>query len=98
MSDRRELAEIKTESRFLLVKNARLKDDTVRNCQVLLLPELVIKLNNTSAGILSLCDGSCTFDEMLTLLEEQFQADNIEADVREFLKEAARRGWIEIVS
>ena len=95
MPDHKELIEITPSSRFKLASHARLKQDSVRECMVLLLPEMVIKLNNTSAGILSLCDGLCTFEEMIARLKEQFQADEIENDVCDFLNEAATKGWIE---
>ncbi|MFC5401438.1 pyrroloquinoline quinone biosynthesis peptide chaperone PqqD [Cohnella soli] len=74
---------------------ARMKYDKARSTELLLLPERVVELNATAGAILRLCDGERTISQMIEQLEATYGESNLEADVRDFLHQAADRGWVE---
>ena len=78
-----------------LSRKAVLKHDQVRNSDVLLLPERVLKLNPTGAAILQLCDGAHTLLEIVDELQVRYGDAAIETDVITFLADAIARGWVE---
>ena len=72
-----------------LSRRARLQRDKVTDLPILLYPEGVLKLNQSSEAILGLCDGSRTVSEIAGLLAETYQAPRskpIEADVSKLLE------------
>lgn len=77
-----------------LVAKAMLKHDTVRGVELLLLPERVVLLNKSGAAILGLCDGSRTVRQLVTQLEQDFEAADLVNDVMTFLEDARGRGWV----
>jgi pyrroloquinoline quinone biosynthesis protein D len=77
------------------VRKARLRYEEVRQTDLLLLPERVVKLNPTGAAILRLCDGSRTIGEITKELEARYGRDNLQAEVLEFLRRVADHGWVE---
>ncbi|WP_326837360.1 pyrroloquinoline quinone biosynthesis peptide chaperone PqqD [Amycolatopsis rhabdoformis] len=77
-----------------LATKAMLKHDSVRDVELLLLPERVVLLNKSGAAILGLCDGSRTVRELVEQLERDFQATDLENDVMSFLEDASGRGWV----
>jgi pyrroloquinoline quinone biosynthesis protein D len=79
-----------------LLSKGKLKHDSVRNVDFLLLPERVVKLNQTGAAILNLCDGSRTIMEIEQVLSGQFQADNIGSDIVSFVDRLVQHGWVEL--
>lgn len=81
-------------SRPRLVPKAMLKHDKVRDADLLLLPERVVKLNTSGAAILRLCDGSRTVRELVDRLEEEFGATGLTDDVLTFLRDARDQGWV----
>jgi len=86
------------ESRPQLARKARLRYEEVRQTNLLLLPERVVKLNPTGAAILRLCDGQRTVREIVHELESQFGQAGLEGDVLEFLGCISAQGWIECAS
>lgn len=79
-----------------LVRHSVLRFDSVRDRDVLLLPERIVLLNATSAAVLRLCDGQRTVNELITELHRQFPAsEGLANDVGQFLVEAASNGWLE---
>lgn len=76
-------------------RRARLRFDEVRESHVLLLPERVVVLGESSAEILTLCDGSRSVEEILATLKSRYPDADLEADVMEFLQEAVQRKWLE---
>ena len=64
---------------------------------VLLFPEGVLELNETSREILARCDGR-TMSEIIQALAEEYDADleMLAADVRETLADLQRRKLIEL--
>jgi pyrroloquinoline quinone biosynthesis protein D len=83
------------ESRPALARKARLRYEDVRQTDLLLLPERVVKLNRTGAAILRLCDGQRTVREIVRDLESQFGQAGLENDVLEFLRNVSTQGWVE---
>ena len=77
-----------------LATKAMLKHDTVRDVELLLLPERVVLLNKSGAAILGLCDGSRTVRQVVTQLEQDFEACDLVNDVMTFLQDACGRGWV----
>jgi pyrroloquinoline quinone biosynthesis protein D len=78
-----------------LARKARLRYEEVRQADMLLLPERVVKLNPTGAAILRLCDGNRTVSEIAKELENRYGQQNLEKDVMEFLRSVSGQGWIE---
>lgn len=72
----------------------RLQWEAAQQAYVLLYPEGLVRLNPSAAEILKRCDGSRAVDEIVRELETAFQASDLDADVRAFLDEAQRRGWL----
>ncbi|MEV4644721.1 pyrroloquinoline quinone biosynthesis peptide chaperone PqqD [Saccharopolyspora sp. NPDC049426] len=77
-----------------LVPKAMLKRDKVRDADLLLLPERVVRLNTSGAAILRLCDGTRTVRELVDRLEEEFGATGLIDDVLTFLNDARDQGWV----
>jgi len=83
------------ESRPALARKARLRYEEVRQTDLLLLPERVVKLNPSGAAILRLCDGERTVREIVQELESRFGQANLENDVLEFLRGVVAEGWVQ---
>ena len=76
-----------------LVDGARLQYDDVREEHVLLIPEGAVRLNDTAAQVLELCDGR-TLDEIAAVLSERYQGADITDDVRELVDTMGERGLV----
>ncbi|MEW5008569.1 MAG: pyrroloquinoline quinone biosynthesis peptide chaperone PqqD [Cycloclasticus sp.] len=72
----------------------RLQWEQAQNMFVLLYPEGMVELNQSSAEILQLCDGNNSLDKIVKTLEEKFAATGLEADIINFLNSALDNGWI----
>ena len=77
-----------------LATEAMLKHDSVRDVELLLLPERVVLLSASGAAVLGLCDGSRTVQQMVDQLEQDFEAPDLGNDVLSFLDDASGRGWV----
>lgn len=77
-----------------LATKAMLRHDSVRDVELLLLPERVVVLNTSGAAILGLCDGSRTVQQVVARLEQEFEAADLANDVLTFLQDACGRGWV----
>jgi pyrroloquinoline quinone biosynthesis protein D len=64
---------------------------------VLLYPEGVVKVNETGAAILKLCDGINTVTEVISELNDKYTTD-VTDSVNKFLEVAHAKGWIRIKS
>ncbi len=73
----------------------RLQWETVQDAYVLLYPEGMIKLNPSAGQILARCNGIREIDEIISELEELFNARDLAADVYRFLDHARQRGWVD---
>jgi pyrroloquinoline quinone biosynthesis protein D len=72
-----------------------LRHDDVRNLDLVLLPERVVKLNTTAAEVLRLCDGSRTVGDIILELQARFEGPSLEGDVVALLGRLAERGVVE---
>jgi len=64
---------------------------------VMLYPEGVIKVNDTGAAILKLCDGINTVAELVSELNDIYTTD-VTDSIYKFLEVAHAKGWIRIKS
>ena len=73
-----------------LVDGVRLQYDDVREEHLLLVPEGAVRLNETAAQVLELCDGKRSLEEIAASLSERYSG----ADVRELLGGMGERGLV----
>ena len=72
----------------------RLQWEEAQQKDVILYPEGMVELNQSSAEILKLCDGSRNLDQIVEALELKFQTAGLKPDITRFLEEALQNGWI----
>lgn len=90
------MTKVELAGRPRLAARAMLRHDEVRQAELLLLPERVVRLNHSGAAILRLCDGSRTVEELVSRLGEEYDAHDLGPDVLRFLADAQARGWVVI--
>ncbi len=73
----------------------RLQWEEAQQKDVILYPEGMVELNQSSAAILKLCDGKSTPDQIVSTLEQQFSATGLQKDVHQFLEIALNNGWVQ---
>lgn len=73
----------------------RLQYEQAQSAWVLLYPEGMVKLNPSAGEILQRCDGRFTEDALIADIESTFQQSGIGGEIRNFLGEARRRGWLD---
>jgi len=72
----------------------RLQWEPVQDSHVLLYPEGMVKLNGSAGEIMKRCDGQRTLEAIVADLEQAFEAQGLEPDVRAFIEMAARQRWL----
>jgi pyrroloquinoline quinone biosynthesis protein D len=77
-----------------LVTGARLRYDEVREEHVLLVPEGVVRLNPTAAGVLELCDGGRSLAEIIGALAARYDGADLGDDVRGLVDAMAQKGLL----
>jgi pyrroloquinoline quinone biosynthesis protein D len=77
-----------------LVDGARLQYDDVREEHVLLVPEGAVRLNETAAQVLELCDGSRSLEDIAAALSQRYSCADVADDVRELLGGMSERGLV----
>ena len=77
-----------------LVDGSRLQYDDVREEHLLLIPEGAVRLNETAAHVLELCDGERTVEEIAAALSERYKGADVADDVRELLDGIAAKGLV----
>jgi pyrroloquinoline quinone biosynthesis protein D len=77
-----------------LVDGARLQYDDVREKHLLLVPEGAVRLNETAAQVLELCDGERSFDEIAAALSQRYAGTDVSEDVRELIGGMRERGLV----
>ncbi len=77
-----------------IARRFRFQWEEAQHSWVLLYPEGMIKLNDTAAEILKVCDGSRDSAALIAELKSRFPGADLEAHVHEFLEIAHERGWI----
>ena len=77
-----------------LVDGARLQYDDVREEHLLLVPEGAVRLNETAAQVLELCDGRRSLEEIAAALSERYAGADVADDVRELLGGMGEHGLV----
>jgi pyrroloquinoline quinone biosynthesis protein D len=77
-----------------LVDGVRLQYDDVREQHLLLVPEGAVRLNETAAHVLELCDGERSVEEIASILSERYAGADVAADVRELLGGLVHHGLV----
>jgi pyrroloquinoline quinone biosynthesis protein D len=72
----------------------RLQWEEAQQKTVILYPEGMVELNQSSAEILKCCDGTRTVAQIVSTLEEKFATTGLENDITAFLSVALANGWI----
>lgn len=67
-----------------------------QHAHVMLYPEGVVKLNETAAAILLLCDGQRTAAAIVADLNHRYTDVDVSASVYRFLETSHAKGWIRI--
>lgn len=73
----------------------RLQWEEAQQKFVILYPEGMVELNQSSAEILKLCDGAHNLAQIVDELEQKFQASGLSNDITAFLHIALQNGWIQ---
>ena len=77
-----------------LADGARLQYDDVREEHLLLVPEGAVRLNETAANVLELCDGRRSLEEIAAALSERYSGADVTDDVRELVGGMAAHGLV----
>lgn len=72
----------------------RLQWEEVQQKTVILYPEGMVELNQSSAEILKRCDGTRKLVDIVKELETKFETSNLTNDVSAFLEVALKNGWV----
>ena len=78
-----------------LGRGFRLQFEPAQDCHVLLYPEGMVKLNQSSAEILKRCDGQRSVEAIVAELEAAFSTTGLAADVTHFLAFAKDKRWVD---
>lgn len=73
----------------------RLQWEEAQQKDVILYPEGMVELNQSSAEILKLCDGTRKLDQIVSDLEQKFATTGLINDITAFLEVALKNGWIQ---
>ncbi len=84
------------DARPQLALKARLRADPLTGAPLLLIPEGVVRLNQTGLAILELCDGRTTVADLGAVLARRFDAERVGVleDVTAFLGNLRQRGLV----
>ena len=77
-----------------LADGTRLHHDEVRDEHVLLVPEGAVRLNETAAQVLELCDGERSLEEIAAALSARYAGADVTDDVRELLGGMREQGLV----
>ena len=77
-----------------LVDGARLQYDDVREEHLLLIPEGAVRLNESAAHVLELCDGERSLEEIAAAISQRYAGADVADDVRELLGGMGERGLV----
>lgn len=72
----------------------RLQHEQAQDSWVLLYPEGMVKLNDSAAEILKRCDGKRNLQQVVEILEADFEQTGLEKDVLGFIEVAAEQKWV----
>jgi pyrroloquinoline quinone biosynthesis protein D len=74
----------------------RLQWEPAQEAHVLLYPEGMVRLNGTAAAILTRCDGALTVAQIVTQLEQAYEASGLTDEVLAFIALAVQRRWLTV--
>lgn len=80
-------------NRPALAVGTRLRYDAEREERMLLVPEGAVRLNETAAAVLELCDGSHSVEEIAGTLADRYDGANA-ADIGNLLDALGARGFV----
>jgi pyrroloquinoline quinone biosynthesis protein D len=72
----------------------RLQWEEAQQKHVILYPEGMVELNQSSAEILKLCDGTRNLGQIVADLETKFETEGLHDDIAGFLEVALQNAWI----
>lgn len=72
----------------------RLQWEEAQQKYVILYPEGMVELNQSSAEILKCCDGTRNLAQIVSELEQKFATIGLTNDITAFLEVALKNGWI----
>jgi pyrroloquinoline quinone biosynthesis protein D len=72
----------------------RLQWEDAQQKYVILYPEGMVELNQSSAEILKCCDGTKNLTQIVDELEAKFATSGLSNDITNFLEIALKNGWI----
>jgi len=75
-----------------LSAKARFRHEEVRNQDLLLLPERIVKLNRTATAVVQRCDGKHTLAEIAAELEATFSRENLFPQVERLVRRLVALG------
>ncbi len=73
----------------------RLQWEEAQQKDVILYPEGMVELNQSSAEILKMCDGTRKLAQIVVDLEQKFATSGLQNDITAFLEVALKNGWIQ---
>ena len=73
----------------------RLQWEEAQQKYVILYPEGMVELNQSSAEILKCCDGTRNLGQIVNELEQTFATTGLTKDITAFLEIALTNGWIQ---
>ncbi len=73
----------------------RLQWEEAQQKDVILYPEGMVELNQSSAEILKCCDGTRNLTQIVSDLEQKFATTGLTNDITAFLEVALKNGWIQ---
>ena len=73
----------------------RLQWEEAQQKDVILYPEGMVELNQSSAEILKMCDGTRKLAQIVDDLEQKFTTSGLQNDITAFLEVALKNGWIQ---
>lgn len=73
----------------------RLQWEDAQQKYVILYPEGMVELNQSSAEILKCCDGAHTLPQIVEILETKFQTQGLTNDITAFIDVALKNGWVQ---
>jgi len=77
-----------------LPRAVTLRHDGVRDTDLLLMPERVVRLTGPAGAILRLCDGTRTADDIVMTLAARYPDAPIATEVPVFLQQIKEEGWL----
>ena len=72
----------------------RLQWEEAQQKNIILYPDGMVELNDSSAEILKLCDGTRNLAQIVNELEQKFSTSGLTNDINAFLEIALQNGWI----